>query len=183
MTMAMAGLLVALGAPLTAQVPQGPGPQRRAQLEARIHERFMDEVSSRLGLDEGQKERMSATLQQTMETRQSMALRGRQLRQHLVAAVQDSATAMTEIERILREMKELRRQEFELAEREDAVMAEFLTPRQQAEFLVLRTRFNERVQQLRGNMQRRGQGPMRPPGGPGTGLTPGGGPGSPWPGF
>jgi len=160
---ALALLLVA--APLTAQVRGVPPQGRRAELMERIHDRFMDEIAERLGLDEGQRERVSTILRETMEERRDLAREGVVARQHFFAAVQDPATSTAELERLLEEMRELRRRAFELAEAEDDALARVLTPRQHAELLLLRHRFNQHVRDVRGRMGR--QGPPGPPDGPG----------------
>lgn len=154
--------------PVTAQVPPhrpGQGMGRRAELQQRIHERFMGEVGERLGLDEAAAERLSAVMREMMEARMELAQDGQRVRQHLLVAAQDPGTSTDELARLLNELAELRSREFQLAEREDATLAEFLTPRQRAQLLVLRARFNQRVQEIRARgMGPPGPGMMRPPG-------------------
>ncbi len=157
--------LLLLAAPLTAQVRGVPPQGRRAELMERIHDRFMDEIAERLGLDEDQKERVSTILRETMEERRELAREGVVVRQHFLAVARDSATSTAELERSLDEMRALRRREFELAEAEDDALARVLTPRQHAELLLLRHRFNQRVHDVRGRMGR--QAPPGPPDGPG----------------
>ncbi len=166
-----AALALALwAAPAGAQVPRGMQ-GRRAELMERIHERFVDEIAERLGLDEAQQERVSTILRETMERRRELARASMRVRLHFFAAVQDSGTATGELERLMTELRELREQEFGLANEEEEALSEVLTVRQLAEFLYLRHRFNQRVQELRGG------GRMGPPGSPrlmdGARLPPG----------
>jgi Spy/CpxP family protein refolding chaperone len=167
-TVGIALALAVLAAPTAAQVVPRGQMGRRAELQARVHERFMDQVAQRLGLDQGQRDRLSSVLRQTMEDRMALAQEGVRVRQHLFAAVQDTATSDQELQRLLDQLRDLRQREFELANREDAAMAEILTPRQAAQLLVLRARFNERVQEIR----RQGPGRMMGPPPGGTGMAP-----------
>lgn len=174
-TMAFALIGALLAAPVAAQVMPRAQMGRRAELQEQVHARFMDQVSERLGLDQDQRDRLSAVMRETMEQRMNLAQEGMRVRQHLFGAVQDTTTSDQELSRLLDQLQDLRRREFELASGEDAAMNEILTPRQAAQLLVLRARFNQRVEEIR----RRNGGRMGPPGPPmmdleppGTGMHP-----------
>lgn len=186
----MAAVLAAalLAAPAAAQVMPHGQMGRRAELQQRVHARFMDEVAERLGLDQDQKDRLSTVMRETMDERTTLAQEGMRVRQHLFAAVQDTATSGQELGRLLDELRDLRRREYELANREDAAVSEILTTRQAAELLVLRARFNQRVEEIRRRSGNRMMGPPGPPmsdepRGPGSPGHPGMDMDAPWPGL
>jgi len=167
----IAAVLVAL--PATAQVPRRSMTQNdRAALQQRVHARFMEILSRRLGLDDQQREKVSDILRKDMQDRMELAHRSMTARRRLALATADTATAPDRIQAILDDIDRLRQQETALAAREDSALATVLTPRQRAEFIILRGRFNERVRQIRGGM---GGGRMRgqPPGGPPDHAPPG----------
>ncbi len=169
----MAALLLA--APAVGQVPGRPMMQgERARLQQRIHARFMEVLVQRLQLDDHQRDRVSEILQNDMQARMDLARKSMQARHRLAVATADTSTAPATLQALLNEMDSLRQQETALAAREDSALATVLTPRQRAEFIMLRARFNERVRQIRGGM---GMPGMR---GPGSGPPPEPPPGPPF---
>ncbi|MEJ2678130.1 MAG: periplasmic heavy metal sensor [Gemmatimonadota bacterium] len=159
----MAALLVA--GPAVAQVPGRPMMQNdRARLQQRIHARFMQVLTQRLQLDDRQREQVSEILQNDMQARIEIARKSMQARHRLATAAADTTTNPATLQALLDEMDSLRQQETALAAREDSALATVLTPRQRAEFIILRTRFNERVRQIRGGGMPGMRGPpSRPP--------------------
>jgi Spy/CpxP family protein refolding chaperone len=165
----IAALLVTV--PAAAQVPRRPMMQNeRAMLQQRIHARFMEVLVQRLRLDDQQRDRVSEILQNDMRERMTLARKSMQARRQLAAAAADTTTEPATIQALLDEMNQLRRQETALAAREDSALATVLTPRQRAEFIILRSRFNERVQEIRRGMG--GRGMHGPPSGPPPGPPP-----------
>jgi hypothetical protein len=160
--MALALTLVVPAGLAEAQVqPRGERPQaevgqdRRAELERQVRQRFLAQATQRLRLDAAQRTRLEEVLRRGAGERRALAQESRQLRMELVGAVQDLATPTTRYQQLLDRMDALRAREQALEQREAAALAEFLDPRQQAEFLVLRMQLNERV---------RGMGPGPRPG-------------------
>jgi hypothetical protein len=170
MKRASVGLVV--GLILCTAVPQLEGQtlpeealQRRAQLEQQVRHRFLAEVSRELGLEGGQRQRMEAVLREGAEGRRSLAMESRQLRHDLVRAVEDPSTTSAQYQRLLNRVNGIRAREQALERREMEALAEFLDARQQAQFLVLRMHFNERVRGMGpGPRQDGAPGPRRRPG-------------------
>lgn len=155
-------LLVALSAaPAEAQ---RPADRRRAELAAQVHERFVAEAAERMRLDARGQARLADVLREYGERRQALAEEGLRLRRSLVAAVQSSATPDSTFRRALAQFDQLRMRELRLWREEQEALARVLTPRQQAEFAMLRARFAERISRVRaggpgGPPQRRPPGP------------------------
>ncbi|MEJ2215242.1 MAG: periplasmic heavy metal sensor [Gemmatimonadota bacterium] len=154
--------------PAAAQVPRRPMPQNeRAVLQQRVHARFMEVLTRRLQLNDQQRDQVSAILQKDMQERLELGRKALQNQHALAVATADTTTNPAQIQALLDEMDRLRGQETALAAREDSALATVLTPRQRAEFIMLRNRFNERVRQIRGGMRRPGmRGPPPAPPGP-----------------
>jgi Spy/CpxP family protein refolding chaperone len=158
--------------PAAAQVPRRPMMQNnRARLQQRIHARFMEILTQRLHLDDQQRDQVSEILQSDMHDRMELARKSMQARRRLAQATADTTTDPAALQALLDEMDSLRQQEAALAAREDSALATILTPRQRAEFIMLRSRFNERVRQIRGGMGRPGM--HGPPSGPPSEPPPG----------
>lgn len=160
---AMAWLLLALMIPAgaVAQV-RGGDPDRRAELEQQIRRHFLAQLGRRLDLSEEQRQRVREVLVDAADARADLAAESHALRADLLQAVRDEETPMSEYETLLERLEAIRARERELAQEEEAALAEFLDPRQRAVFLMLRMEFNQRLRQMRG----RGPG-MGHPGGPG----------------
>jgi hypothetical protein len=134
--------------------------QRRAQLEQQVRHQFLAQAAERLALDAGQREQLEAVLRRGAEARRALAQESRQLRIELLRNVADERTTIAAHQSLLDRMRNLQSREQELERRETAALAEFLDARQQAQFLVLRMRMNERVRGMRG--QRPGPPTDRP---------------------
>ncbi|MFW6331226.1 MAG: hypothetical protein ACOC3J_05835 [Gemmatimonadota bacterium] len=167
----MAAALLAAPAPAGAQER---GPDRRAQLEQQVRRQFVMQVARRLDLSESQRERMGEVIRVGAEARAALARESRELRLDLMEAVRDEDATPQRYAALLERLDALRDRERELERREEAAIAEFLDPRQQASFLIMRYEFNERVRGMRGPGAR-----GRPGGGPGGGMGGPGGPGGP----
>lgn len=175
----IAALVVVM--PAAAQVPGRPMMQNeRARLQQRIHARFMEILVQRLQLSDSQRDQVSEILRNDMQARSQLAHQSMQVRRRLAVATADTATDPATLQALLDEMDALRQQETALAAREDSALATVLTPRQRAEFIILRSRFNERVRQIRGGMGGPGMRgppsgrPSGPPAGPPAEPPPGG---------
>lgn len=147
-------LLLAVPVGASAQQPRmGAG---RARLQAQVIDRFVELSARDLGLDDGGRQRLAEVVRETMQRRQDLARQSAELRRQLAASLRASDTGDAEFARLLDRLDALRERELALWKQENAELARFLTPRQRAEFLALRARFNEHIMQLR-----QGSGPPR----------------------
>lgn len=162
----LAPLLLCLGLLQPAAVQSQAGPGRRAALQERVFQRFLDTAASTLQLDATGRRRLAEVLREGQERRSELRRELMEVRRSLMHAVEDPDAPEEEIRRSLDVVSELRRREYELWRDEQAALARVLTPRQHARFMGLQMRFVERVRELQG---RRG-----PP--PGDGFGMGGGP-------
>ena len=142
----MLALSLVTTAPLAAQ--RHP-PAARAELAQRVQERFLQEAARQLRLDEAARGRLAAVLSEHDQMRQALQREGRQLRGMLVRAVADARTPDAEFQRLLAQLDALRTRELEVWRHEQSALANVLTPRQQAEFAMLRARFAERIARIR----------------------------------
>ncbi len=144
-------LWLALPAALRAQEP-GPPPRRpdRAELQAQVLDRFINIAAKDLSLQDRQRDRLTEVVRRTMQRRRQLATESIQIRDQLAVALRSDRTEDAEFSRLLRRLDELREEEMELWRQENTDLSGFLTPRQHAQFLALRARFNERVMRMRG---------------------------------
>lgn len=167
---AIAIVLLVLLTPATGLAQgRGPDPDRRAELEQRVRQQFLRHVADRLDLTAEQRTRVREVLAEGAEARRDLALESQALRIDLIQAVRDDEAEMARFEAILERLEAIRAREREIAQQEEAALAEVLDPRQRAVFLLLRMEMNDRVRQLR----RHGPGGM----GGGSGGPAGGMPG------
>ena len=148
---------------LAAAQGRGPDPDRRAELEQRLRGQFLRQLAERLDLTEEQRTGVREVLAEGAEARRDLALESQALRIDLIQAVREDGTPMSRFQELLAQLDVIRAREQEIAQQEEAGLAEFLNPRQLAVFLMVRMQFNERLQQLRG---RRAPGPGGGPDGP-----------------
>jgi Spy/CpxP family protein refolding chaperone len=134
--------------PASAQRAEAPA-ARRQLLQQEVVERFLQRVSNRLGLDEAQRRQLVQVVRMHDAQRRELTRQARQLRQDLVRAANDASTPPGELDRVLARMGELRQRDLQLWRAEQADLARVLTPRQRAQFMVLRLDFFEMVQRAR----------------------------------
>lgn len=144
-------LVLAAPAPVLAQRPDGPrqNEPRRQMLQAQVGAKFMEQVSRRLKLDEGTRNRLQQHLRLSGEARRDLAERSQILRLQLMRAVRDSSTSDAELHRLLGEANALRQREYELWRQDQEALGGILTPRQQAQFLFMWMRFNEQIREIK----------------------------------
>jgi len=142
-----AGLLAA--APLRAQDPGDPGP-RAGELRRMIEERFAARVQEDLGLNDQQAARLRQVVGNYFVKRRGLEAEERRLRAGLagelrpgVAANKDNVARLTDqlLENKVRYVQSYRDEVNELAG--------FLDPVQRAQFLILRERLLDRIQEVR----------------------------------
>ncbi len=160
-------LAVLAGVPSGGLAQEGPmhGSARgRERLEQQVLQRFSTLAAGQLGLDESASRRLNAIVLATAQKRMDMAREAAEVRRRLATALQPGSDATdADFHTLLDELGSLRAREMDLWKQENQELARILSPRQQAEFMALRARFNDRVMRMR-----QGRGP-----GPGGGFGPG----------
>jgi Spy/CpxP family protein refolding chaperone len=122
-------------------------PQREV-LEAQVFDHFMTRVSTEMRLSTAGRTRLEQYLKQSGAQRRELARQTVQLRRRLFEATRDSTSAEAEIDQLLREFAQLREREQELWNRDQAELANQLTPRQRAVFILQWMAFNERIRSI-----------------------------------
>lgn len=138
-------------------VPPGPPPatsQRRAVLEEQIMRAFVQRAAQELRLEAGARDRLWQFMERGEAQRRALAREGADLAAQLQRALRNPATPDREFERILAAMDEVRERELALWRSEHQALAEFMTPRQRAQYVTIRNRFNQAVIQVRGGGRR-----------------------------
>ena len=127
---------------------QGGERDRRERLEEEVRGRFLDMATTRLELTASQKERLATVLEEGAAARRGLMRESMTLRRRLIQAAGDPATPADTFEDLLRRMDALAQREHGLQQREQERLAEFLTPRQRALYVMMRIRFNEQVRDV-----------------------------------
>lgn len=154
-------MLMAFGAPTAAQ-EQARSDAERAQLEARVLERFLERAGAEASMSDAQRARVRTILQESVQRHRERVMTGARLRRELIGAVRAPATPDAELERILAQIEELRTQEHASWQRDQRAIASVLSPRQRATFSLRWMAFQESVQAMMGARRTRGT-PQRPP--------------------
>jgi len=152
----LAGLLAFPGG----AAAQGGPPAER--LREQVVQRFMENYRNQSGLTDEQFGQLQTVLRRSLEERRASQERERALLRGLegqmrpgVAAAPDSVT------RLLDGLLQLQADRVDLARREQAQLAEFLTPVQRAQLVLALTRLENQIEQI--TQQRRdGMGLRRP---------------------
>lgn len=167
MRMITVWLMLAMTAPaLAAQQGAPPDTARAARLRAEIERRFGEHVRRQLNLSDEQAAKLHATQERFGERRRPLMMRQMQLRMALRDQMRPGQAANADsVGRIMNDLQAGRAQLFKLGQEQEREMAGYLTPVQQAQFQIMRERFERRVRELRrgkpgGPQGRRG---MRPP--------------------
>jgi hypothetical protein len=135
--------------PAAAEAQRGLGqrPQRR-ELEQQVFDRFMTKVSTDMRLNPEGRNRLGRYVRQSGMQRRMLSQQTVQLRRRLVAATQDTTTNEAQIDQLLKELVDLRAREQELWNRDQAELANILTPRQRAVFMLEWMVFNDRIRDI-----------------------------------
>jgi Spy/CpxP family protein refolding chaperone len=149
------GLLL-LGAPASVRAQEAqqdttvasPLTPTRAALEAQVLDRFVDRAATALSLSDEQRTRLTGVVQQNAARRRDLAHEAAVARRDLARALRNGRTSDADFSQLLARIDSLRTDEQQLEQDEDAQLRRILNPRQHAQFLVLRARFNQRVMQL-----------------------------------
>jgi hypothetical protein len=155
----MLALALALPAVATAQAQQaqqgqqsgqrrGGGPpttEQRAEMEARVIQRFAQHASRSMGLAPDVATRLEQILVEGARRRSDLFRETVDLRRRLAEAVQATNTTDAHFNRLMGEMTMLRGREQALWRRDQEALAQVLTPRQRAQFMVHWTELQDGV--------------------------------------
>lgn len=126
------------------EAPAAERPEARAPGEALV-ERFAARVGQALGLERAERERLVTELQRSRRERAALAQRRRELLRELSGMIAADAPGQGRVERLFRELLELRVRQAEVDLEEDRRLADFLTPLQRARLFHLKQRLAERA--------------------------------------
>lgn len=134
----------------TPRVPPAPGraPARRDALEAQVLTRFVNRASDEMSLDGTQRTRLIQVVRSSAQRRKALNQRSMELHRRFTQAVRDQATPNDAFTRLLNDQQGLRREEQQIADTEQTELQRFLTPRQQAQFLMLWIRLQDNARQI-----------------------------------
>lgn len=160
----MRGLLLLAGLAGWAGPVAGQAGPPVDRLREQVVQRFMENYRAQSGLNDEQFGQVQTILRRSWETRQSfqqrerMVLRGleRQMRPG-VAADGDSLT------RQLDDLLQVEVERVEFLRREQAELAQVLTPVQRAQLVLALTRLENQIETIRQRRDGMGTGPRRPP--------------------
>lgn len=147
------------------QQQQRPGAARRAELERRVLDEFMERAGEQAEMNDEQQTRVRVILQESAARHRERTLSAARLRRELAQAVRTSGTTDAEFMRIMQQIETMRAQEQQAWQADQQAIAEVLSPRQRAIFSLRWIEFQDRIRALMGARGRRARGtPGRPPG-------------------
>lgn len=164
--MVTAAILAAPVGSLGAQDPM-PDPARAERLRQVIEERFAERLSRELGLDAEETSKVQSILATWAARRRDLEREERRLRQDLAAQMRPGVAAdEAVVTRILDAMLDGRAAYVQTFKDELRELATVLTPVQRAQYLFLRDRLMQRVEDVRNQRAGGARPPFRgPPGG------------------
>jgi Spy/CpxP family protein refolding chaperone len=133
--------LIAVLLPAAAEAQAGRGrpaaadSAQRAQLEARVLQRFFERTAEELALTGDQTTRLRTLFTDGVDRRRQVARQSAEIRRELAEAVREAGSSDAVLNRHLAALQALRQREHELWLREQQVLAELLTPRQRAVYM------------------------------------------------
>lgn len=147
------GLVLALmhPSPVLSQSAAEAGGQERLgqQGQERVIEAFLDHATAELNLTVEQRSGLEQVLRETMGRRAELARSQAQVRRQVRDALSDPATADQEFRRLAGAILDVRREEIELLDWQEARLFEVLTPRQTLRFMLLQQQLAQRVEDMR----------------------------------
>ncbi len=154
---------------LAAQEPERPpvDSARAERLRAEVERRFGERVRLELGLSEDQAQKLKATQEKYGERRRALMRDQMEARQALGLQMRPGVQANSDsVQRLMDRMQQGRQDMLKLEQDQDRDMAGYLTPVQRAQFQMMRQRFLDRLQDMRGGRGWLGprRGMMRPQG-------------------
>ncbi len=136
------------------------GQRDRMQLERQVMERFARQVGDELNLSTTDRTRVQDWLIRTNQRRRELARETMALRRQLAVAVASPRTTDAEFEKLLDDLRGVRRRELEQLQADEQELSAWLSPRQRAQLFVGLGRFQERIRDLMA--ERRPGGPRSP---------------------
>ncbi len=166
---AILGLAVALGLPRNA-AGQAPGgaPNRSADMQERVRQRFVRLLRERVGLSDEQLRRFAPVSRSFEARRQTLFREERAARQTLRRELSVESADQARVAAQIDQLFALQRRRLNLAAEEQRELATFMTPVQRARYLALQELLRRRAEELRrrrGDALPRGGGRRGPPGG------------------
>lgn len=155
--------------------------RNRAQLEGQVNDRIGQMARQRLGLNDGQAQKLRQSNTKFAERRRTLMEQERDIRMSLrEEMISGDSSHQKQVGDLMDRMVKAQHQRIDLMEQEQKELATFLTPMQRAQYFGLEEQLRRRVDQMRqdggdgaggrgrmGGMGRDGMGP--PPGGAGMG--------------
>jgi hypothetical protein len=132
--------------------PPGRPPLRRDALEAQVLTRFAKRASDEMALDGTQRTRLAEVIRSTSTRRKQLNQRSMEMHKRFMQAIRDQATTPEAFTKLLADQQALRHEEQQIADSEMTELQRFLTPRQQAHFLMLWIRLQDNARQIQSQM-------------------------------
>lgn len=151
-------MALVLGAAGSAAAQAGPPADR---LREQVVQRFMENYRVQAGLSDDQYGRLQSTLRRSWDARRALQERERDLLRGLEGQMRPGISADADsVTRLLDALTEVQGDRAELARREQAEFAAFLTPVQRAQLVIAFTRLEYQIEQIL-RRRREGMGPRR----------------------
>lgn len=132
------------------RAPHAQDPERRAEVEARLRERFAGAVRRQLGLDDTQVRKFQEHNRKFADRRLLLVQRDRESRGVLREELQrDQKADNPKVAVALQELLTVQKERSALFEDEDKSLGEFLTPVQRARYFALQEAIRKRIEDLR----------------------------------
>ena len=133
------------------QARQPGGNANRQQLVQALQRKVYQVVKTRVGLDDGQMQKLQQVNRQFAPRRRNLNQQERALRQSLRAEMTSASPDQQKIEQQWKQLRDLQRQRLDILDQEDSQLAGFMTPLQ-------RTRYHAIQEQLRRQVEMRAAG-------------------------
>ena len=155
------------GAPVGGRAALGrAAAQDELPLRQQVQQAFRNRVREVLNLDQPTMRRLNQTEQRFNRERAALTQNEKQTRLALAASMDDSANVdPTKIDQYINQLVQAQRKRADILEAEQKELSTFLTPRQRLQYLSLKERLNQRLQELNKGAaaERRGEPPPEPP--------------------
>lgn len=130
--------------------PRPQDPERRAEVERQLRERFSGAVKQQLGLDDAQVRKLQDHNRRFADRRLTLVQRERDARSVLRDELhRDQQADNPKVATALQELMKVQKERSALLEDEDKSLGEFLTPVQRARYFALQEAMRKRIEDLR----------------------------------
>lgn len=130
-------------------VAQDPPVQQRRILQQQVVERLLQNVQAQTGMTEEQFDRYREIARRSIEARNEIRRRERELWRELEGEMRPGVAAdEDQVLELIDALVAVGREKVELVESEQQEYAEFLTPVQRAQLLIVHRRFERNIQQI-----------------------------------